>query len=138
MVRSFWTDVVSDVARPYPRSLSSETRCQTDPDVLRQQQHVGRGSKGRDVSDRPREDVDDRVDDEVFTHGVASFDPTGERVILWTRAEGVPRVTWHLEPLDAQGAGAALMGDPLNSPDRMSEAVGDVRASSTGQLADAR
>ena len=67
------------------------------------------------MSDRPREDADDRVDDEVFTHGVASFDPTGERVILWTRAEGVPRVTWHLEPLDDQGAGAAgVRSGPLD------------------------
>ena len=33
------------------------------------------------------------ADDEVFTHGVASFDPTDRRVILWTRAAGVDRVS---------------------------------------------
>ncbi|UDY36317.1 alkaline phosphatase D family protein [Dermatobacter hominis] len=37
--------------------------------------------------------------DEVFTHGVASFDPADRRIILWTRAVGVDRVTWHIEPI---------------------------------------
>ncbi|MDQ2677613.1 MAG: alkaline phosphatase D family protein, partial [Actinomycetota bacterium] len=42
----------------------------------------------------------DAVDSEVFTHGVASFDPAEDRVILWTCAQGTSRVTWHLEPVD--------------------------------------
>lgn len=38
------------------------------------------------------------VGNAVFTHGVASFDPAEDRIILWTRVEGASRLTWHLEP----------------------------------------
>lgn len=31
-----------------------------------------------------------------FTHGVASFDPLADRVLLWTRAPGAGRVAWHV------------------------------------------
>lgn len=36
----------------------------------------------------------------VFTHGVASFDPSDDAVVLWTRAEGASRVSWHLAPAE--------------------------------------
>jgi alkaline phosphatase D len=49
----------------------------------------------------------DTSDQGPFTHGVASFDPTEDRVILWTRADGPTRLTWHLEPVDiGSGVGA--------------------------------
>lgn len=51
-----------------------------------------------DVEDRTEDAVG--ADDEVFTHGVASFDPTDRRVILWTRAAGVDRLSWHIEAVD--------------------------------------
>jgi alkaline phosphatase D len=31
-----------------------------------------------------------------FSHGVASFDPTGDSVVLWTRAPGSARVRWQV------------------------------------------
>jgi alkaline phosphatase D len=31
-----------------------------------------------------------------FTHGVASFDPTADSVLLWTRAPGVGRLSWSI------------------------------------------
>ena len=40
-----------------------------------------------------------------FDHGVASFDPTADSVILWTRAPGVARVRWCVAPADG--------GDPV-------------------------
>jgi len=52
-------------------------------------------------------DMSDRT---PFTHGVASFDPTADRVILWTRAEGPTRLTWHLEPLDGSPGASARTG----------------------------
>jgi alkaline phosphatase D len=50
-----------------------------------------------------------------FTHGVASFDPTGDGVLLWTRAPGAGRLRWRVatgpgaEPA-AQGEVAVPMG----------------------------
>ena len=42
--------------------------------------------------------------DEVFTHGVASFDPAADRVILWTRvATDAGALTWHLAERGADG-----------------------------------
>jgi alkaline phosphatase D len=35
-----------------------------------------------------------------FDHGVASFDPTADSVILWTRARGVARVRWCVAPAE--------------------------------------
>jgi alkaline phosphatase D len=36
----------------------------------------------------------------AFTHGVASFDPTDDGVLLWTRVQGAPRVHWTLSSID--------------------------------------
>ena len=33
-----------------------------------------------------------------FAHGVASFDPTADSVLLWTRAPGVGRLSWSVTP----------------------------------------
>jgi alkaline phosphatase D len=38
-----------------------------------------------------------------FTHGVASFDPGADRIILWTRLEGAAEVTWHLAERGVDG-----------------------------------
>lgn len=46
----------------------------------------------------------------AFTHGVASFDPIEDRVILWTRVEGAGRVRWHLEPEDATSTAESRTG----------------------------
>ena len=35
-----------------------------------------------------------------FDHGVASFDPTADSVVLWTRAPGVDRVRWCVAPAE--------------------------------------
>ena len=35
-----------------------------------------------------------------FDHGVASFDPTSDSVVLWTRAPGVARVRWCVAPAE--------------------------------------
>ena len=54
-----------------------------------------------------------------FVSGVASFDPTGESVILWTRAPGVARVRWCVAPAvpgaNGDGAGAGRPDDPVAS-----------------------
>lgn len=39
----------------------------------------------------------------TFTHGVASFDPVPDGVLLWTRVEGAERVRWHLAERAAHG-----------------------------------
>ena len=49
---------------------------------------------------------------EHFTHGVASFDPDRDRVILWTRVEGADEVTWYLAERDARHGGP---GDEVRS-----------------------
>jgi alkaline phosphatase D len=36
-------------------------------------------------------------------HGVASFDPGPDRIILWTRVEGATEVTWHLAERSTDG-----------------------------------
>jgi alkaline phosphatase D len=46
-----------------------------------------------------------------FTHGVASFDPDADRVILWTRVEGAERVDWHLVAAsDGMGSASVRTG----------------------------
>ena len=73
----------------------------------------------RSTADRDSTDSTDSTESTesgVFTHGVASFDPTEERVILWTRVEGASRLTWHLEPVDVggdAGDGATARSGPL-------------------------
>ena len=42
--------------------------------------------------------VTDQRTDVHFTHGIASFDPDHDRIILWTRVEGADRIEWHLTP----------------------------------------
>lgn len=37
-----------------------------------------------------------------FTHAVASFDPSAEGVLLWTRAVGAPGLRWAIEPADRE------------------------------------
>ena len=38
------------------------------------------------------------VPEAPFTHGVASFDPTAESVLLWARAVGDGRLRWRIAP----------------------------------------
>lgn len=57
-----------------------------------------------------------------FQHGVASGDPTQDRVILWTRITpeqpgGQVAYTWKLNPLDRR-AGGAKSGSGVTGPDR--------------------
>jgi len=52
-----------------------------------------------------------------FTHGVGSFDPSADSVVLWTRAEGVARVRWCV----ATAAG----GEPVASGEAEVPAEGD-------------
>ena len=42
-----------------------------------------------------------------FDHGVASFDPTADSVVLWTRAPGVARVRWCVARRPARGGAEA-------------------------------
>lgn len=44
-----------------------------------------------------------------FTHGVASFDPTAEAVLLWTRAPGTRALRWHVSR-DAAAADVVAEG----------------------------
>lgn len=44
--------------------------------------------------------------DGPFTHGVASFDPTPDSVLLWTRVAGAERVRWHVAPATDVAASA--------------------------------
>jgi alkaline phosphatase D len=53
---------------------------------------------------------DDPADRPVFTHGVASFDPGPDRVLLWTRVEGATHVTWHVRPADDHTTGTTRSG----------------------------
>jgi alkaline phosphatase D len=41
-----------------------------------------------------------------FGHGVASFDPTADSVLLWTRAPGVGRLSWSITPSSASATDA--------------------------------
>jgi alkaline phosphatase D len=45
-------------------------------------------------------DSDAPVIDASFTHGIASFDPTSDSVLLWTRAPDVARVRWRVARAD--------------------------------------
>ena len=53
-----------------------------------------------------------------FTHGVASFDPTADRVLLWTRVASPGEVTiaWHLSTT-LDGTGLVAEGTATVSPD---------------------
>jgi alkaline phosphatase D len=44
--------------------------------------------------------TDPAVVEAPFAHGVASFDPTADSVVLWTRAPGVGRLTWWIAPAE--------------------------------------
>ncbi len=50
-----------------------------------------------------------------FTHGVASFDPTADSVLLWTRAVGAGHVRWRIAP--AGGGPLVAEGDVAVDPD---------------------
>lgn len=52
----------------------------------------------------------------VFTHGVASFDPATDRVILWTRAVGTEHVHWHVRTAgtDAPARSGVIEVDPTH------------------------
>lgn len=59
----------------------------------------------------------------AFDHGVASGDPTQDRVVLWTRitpadpAAGEIAYSWRLDPVDRR-AGGAKSGKGVTGPDR--------------------
>lgn len=56
------------------------------------------------------------VDPPTFPHGVASFDPTSDSVLLWTRVEGGGTCRWHLgavaDPDAALRSGEVRVDDP--------------------------
>ena len=56
------------------------------------------------------------VDPPTFPHGVASFDPTSDSVLLWTRVEGGGTCRWHLgavaDPDVALRSGEVQVDDP--------------------------
>jgi alkaline phosphatase D len=49
--------------------------------------------------------------DGPFTHGVASFDPTPDSVLLWTRVADAERVRWHVAPATDVAASASGEAD---------------------------
>jgi alkaline phosphatase D len=55
------------------------------------------------------------VPEAPFTHGVASFDPTADSVLLWTRAVGTGRLRWRIAP--AAGGPLAAEGEVEVRPD---------------------
>ena len=55
--------------------------------------------------------------DGLFTHGVASFDPTVDSVLLWTRVVGAERVRWHVAPATDVAASASGEAEVLAEGD---------------------
>ncbi|HEX6425674.1 MAG TPA: alkaline phosphatase D family protein [Acidimicrobiales bacterium] len=56
------------------------------------------------------------VGEAPFTHGVASFDPTSDGVLLWTRAPGAGRLRWRIAT--GPGAEPAAQGEVAVPADR--------------------
>src|SRR5258707_15540309 len=70
-----------------------------------------------------------------FNHGVASGDPTQDRVILWTRitpdGHGDVMYSWRLDPVDRKGGGKR--GEGVTGADRDFTVKGDVSGLDAGR-----
>ncbi len=67
----------------------------------------------------------------TFSHGVASFDPTSDAVLLWTRLTGPRSVRW-VVARDPQLHNVVAAGEESTSPDRDGTIIVDVTALEPG------
>jgi alkaline phosphatase D len=66
-----------------------------------------------------------------FGHGVASFDPTADSVVLWTRAPGVGRLRWSIAPAEGGEPMAGEADVPAEADHCVAVVVGGLDAATS-------